>query len=61
MSFSIVLDRDPYVYSFFLEEFLESHGNIVDDEHFFSSTDRRLVEEDYTCFKGHAGSMCPRS
>ena len=33
----------------------------VDDEHCFSSTDKRLVEEDYTGFKGHAASICPGS
>ena len=36
---SIVSDRDPQVYSSILEEFLESHGNTVEDEYCFSSTD----------------------
>ena len=31
------------VYSSLLEEFLESLGNAIDDEHCFSSTDRRSV------------------
>ena len=41
-----------------MEKFPESHRNIVDDEHCFSSIDRRLVGEDYTGFRGHAASMC---
>ena len=44
-----------------MEEFLESHGNTVDDEHCFSSIDRRPVEEDYTGFRGHIASMYHRS
>ena len=36
------------VYSSLLEEFPESHGNTVDDEHCFSSTDRWPVGEDHT-------------
>ena len=43
-----------------LEEFPEGHGDTVDDEHRFSSTDRWSVGEDYTGFRGHAASMCPR-
>ena len=49
------------VYDSLLEEFPKSHGNTVDDEQCFSSTDRQLVGEDYTGFKGHAASMCPGS
>ena len=45
------------VYDSLLEEFPESHENIVDDEHCFSSTDRWSVGEDHTGFRGHAGSM----
>ena len=49
------------VYGSLLEEFPESHGNTVDDEHCFSSTDRLPVKEDHTGFEGHAASMRPRS
>ena len=47
------------VYSSLLEEFLESHRNIVDDEHCFSSTDRWPVGEDHIGFGGHAVGMRP--
>ena len=43
-----------------LEEFLEGHGDTVDDEHRFSSTDKWSVGEDYTGFRGHVASMRPR-
>ena len=49
------------VYESFLEEFPTSHGDTVDDEHCFSSTDGRLVKEDHPNFKGHATGMHPRS
>ena len=49
------------VYVSLLEEFLESHGNIVDDEHCFSSTDRQSVGKNYTGFGRHATSMRLRS
>ena len=49
------------VYGSLLEEFLESHGDTVDDEHCFSSTDRWSVREDHTGFRGHAASMRPGS
>ena len=49
------------VYNTLLEEFLEGHGDTVDDEHCFSSTYRWSVGEDYTGFRGHATSMCPGS
>ena len=49
------------VYGSLLEEFLESHGNTVDDEHCFSSTNRRPIREDHTGFGGHAAGMRPRS
>ena len=45
------------VYCSLLEEFPESHGNIVDDEHCFSSTDRQPVRDDHTGFRGHAAGM----
>ena len=49
------------VYDSFLEEFLASHGDIIDNEHYFSSTSGRLVREDHRDFRGHATSMRPRS
>ena len=44
-----------------LEEFPKSHGNTVDDEHCFSSTDKRPVGEDHIGFGGHAPGMRLRS
>ena len=35
------------VYDTLLEEFLESHENTVDDEHCFSSTEKRSIGEDH--------------
>ena len=49
------------VYNTLLEEFPEGHGDIVNDEHHFSSTDRWSVGEDHADFRGHATSMCPGS
>ena len=49
------------VYDSLLEEFPKRHGNSVDDEHYFSSTYRRPVENDHTGFGGHATGMRPRS
>ena len=49
------------VYGSLLEEFLESHGNTVNDEHFFSSTDIRPVGENHTSLGGHFMGMRPRS
>ena len=40
VSISIVLDWDPK----FLREFPESHGDVVDDEHCFTSIDGRQSE-----------------
>ena len=48
------------VYNSFSEEFPESYGNTVDDEHCFSSTDRRPIGEDYTIFGAHVAGMHPR-
>ena len=42
------------VYGSLLEEFPESHGNTVDDEHYFSSIDRRPIRDNHTGFRGHA-------
>ena len=49
------------VYDSFLEEFSTSHGDTVDDEHCFSSPDRRPVREDYPDFRGHVMGMRSRS
>ena len=38
-----------------------SHGDIVDDEHCFSSLEGRLVGEDHPDFRGHATGMLPLS
>ena len=46
------------VYGSLLEEFPKSHRNTVNDEHYFSSTDRRPVGEDHTGFGGHVVGMC---
>ena len=47
------------VYDSFLEELSTSHGDTVDDEHYFSSLDRRSVGEDHSYFRGHATGMRP--
>ena len=49
------------VYGLFLEEFPVSHGDTVDDKHYFSSPDGRSVEEDHPNFRGLATSMRFRS
>ena len=55
------IEHRSLVYDTLLEEFLEGHGDIVDVEHRFSSTDSWSVGEDHTSFRGHATSMCPTS
>ena len=47
------------VYGAFLEELPEGHWDTVADEHGFSFTDIRLIEEDHTSFRGHAANMRP--
>ena len=47
------------VYGSFLEEFLASHEDTVDDEHYFSSPDGRLVREDHPDVRRHATGMHP--
>ena len=49
------------VYDSFLEEFPKSHGDAVDDEHCFSSTDGQPVRDDHPNIRGHATRMHPRS
>ena len=58
---SIVSDRDPRFTAHFLGEFPESHGDAVDDEHCFSSTDGWSVRDDHPDFRGHATGMRPGS
>ena len=48
------------VYDSFLEKFQESHGDAVDDEHRFSSPDRRSIRDDHPDFREHATGMRPR-
>ena len=48
-----------HVYGSFLEEFLASHVDIIDDEHCFSSPNRRLIRNDHPDFRGHATGMRP--
>ena len=49
------------VYSSFCREILTSLRDIVDDEHNFSSLDRRSVKKDHPGVRGHAASVCPGS
>ena len=42
------------VYDSFLGEFLESHGDTVDDEHRFSSPDERSIRVNHPEVRGHA-------
>ena len=58
---SIVLDWDLSFTTHFLEEFLESHGDILDDEQCFSSPDGRLVGDDHPDFRIHVTGMRSRS
>ena len=48
------------VYGSFLGEFSASHGNTVDDEHCFSSSNGWLVRVDHPDFRGHATGLRPR-
>ena len=45
------------VYGLFLEEFLASHGDTVDDEHNFSPPNGQSVREDHPYVRGHATGM----
>ena len=51
---SIVSDRDPRLMAHFLGEFQASHGDTVDDEHNFSSSDRWSVRVNHPDVRGHA-------
>ena len=42
-----------HVYNSFLEEFLATHGDTVNDEHCFSSPDKRSVRDGHPDFRGH--------
>ena len=57
----ISIVSESQVYSSILEEFPESHGDTIEDEYCFSSTNRWSIREDYTCVRGHAESMRPGS
>ena len=57
MPVSISIGSGSQVYSSVLEEFPESHGDTVDNEHCVSSADRWSVGEDHTSFRGHTVSM----
>ena len=59
VSFSISIRLGSQVYRSVLEDFPESHEDIVDDEHCVSSTDRWSVEEDHTSVRGHAVTIRP--
>ena len=43
----------------FWKSFQKSHGDIVDNEHNFSSLDRQSAGEDHLDFRGHATGMRP--
>ena len=58
---SIVSDRDLRFMAHFLGEFPKIHGDTVNDEHRFSSPDRRPIREDHPNVKGHATGTRPRS
>ena len=55
------IGQGSQVYGTLLEEFPKGYGDTTDDEHGVSSTDRWLVGEDHTGFRGHATSMRPGS
>ena len=57
---SIVSDRDPRFMTHILEKFSMSHGDIVDDEHNFSSPDERSIREDHPDFRGEHASLISR-
>ena len=56
---SISIRSGSQVYNSVLEEFPEIHGDIVDDEHCVSSSNRWSVGEGHTSVRGHAASICP--
>ena len=47
------------VYSSFFREFPASHGDTINDEHCFSSSNRWSVRENHPDFRGHAMGMRP--
>ena len=47
------------IYGTLLEELPEGHGDMVDDEHSLSPTNRWSVGEDHIVFRVHAASICP--
>ena len=61
VSFSIVSDRDPRFTTHFWKSFQRAKGTQLMMSTAFQSTNRRPIGVDYTGFRGHAASMCPRS
>ena len=47
------------VYDSFLEEFLASHGDTIDNDHNFSSPDEQSIKKDHPDVRGHATGMRP--
>ena len=52
------IGQGTQIHDTLLEEFLEGHGDTVDDEQCVSSTDGWSIGEDHTGLRGHAVSMC---
>ena len=59
VSVSMVSDRDPRFKAHFWKSFLVSHGDIIDEEHNFSSPNRQSVRVDLPDVRGHASGMRP--
>ena len=55
------IGQGSQIHDTFFEEFPDGHEDIVDDEHYVSSTDEWLVRKDHTSFRGHVASMRPES
>ena len=55
------MGSEPQVYDSFLGEFPVIHGDTIDDEHNFSSSDGWSIRENHIDFRGHVASMRPRS
>ena len=56
---SISIGSGSQVYSSVLEEFPESHWDIVDNEHCVSSAEKWSVGEGHTSVRGYATSIRP--
>ena len=55
------IELGSHAYNSFLGELPTSLGDIVDNEHRFSSSDGWSVKYDHPDFRGHATSVRPRS